>query len=75
MRTYNDVKLDNKHIDALLSATYQLAIGVKQNPEWAAKATTDEIADWVTDQLRQLGFEITEPIGSTHGQMLGHKNW
>ena len=37
--------------------------------EWFKGKTTDQVAEWIADQLEQCGFETT-PVGASHGVLV-----
>ena len=50
----------------LVDIMFQIALAMKDKPQWVQNATREEIAAWVVGNLRDCGFD-TYPSGSSWG--------
>lgn len=54
----------------LIDITFEIALTLHRNREWAKGKSNEEIATWVAEQLRECGFD-TQPVGSSWGALRG----
>ena len=52
----------------LVDIAYEVAMTIKDNSDYWKGKTSEEIATWVSRQLRQCGFD-TQPVGSSWGKL------
>jgi hypothetical protein len=50
----------------LIDIAFEIALTMKQNIEWVEKSSDEEIAQWVSKQLSQCGYQ-TIPLGASYG--------
>jgi len=64
---------EQKLIDICFSLCISQLIDMKKYPEIWKNKSIPEVAEWITDQLKQCGFE-TFPIGSSWGVLIEDKD-
>jgi hypothetical protein len=50
----------------IIDATFQIALVISQKHECFKDKSEEDVAEWVAEQLRNLGFD-THPVGSSWG--------
>lgn len=49
----------------LIDIMFQVGLTI-HNERFFSGLTNEEVAEWIRDQLKQTGFEVT-PMGASHG--------